>query len=119
MFYQLWREKEAERTLKHLKEFEPLTNTREKGLLLLSAFQNSFRLSLVKSDVNIDLERLYLSFLESYFYGQMELRFLFVLSSTRFRLFQRAIMDVLPSHPGHACLIFHFFPPENPVERFK
>lgn len=76
------------------------------GKKLLASFCFSNFISLVKSGVNIDLERLYFSFLESYLYGQMELRFRLILSSTwsvSFHLFQRAIMEVHPTHPEQAC----------------
>lgn len=118
LFYQRWREKEAD--TEALKGNRTVNRRGKKNFCFFLLFK-TLSVSLVKLGVNIDLERLYLSFLEKYFYGQMELRFRFILSSTwpvSLRLLQRA-MDVHPSHPGQACLSFTFFPPENPVESFK
>lgn len=119
LFYQRWREKEAE-ALKGNRTVNWHVGKMTFASFCFSKF--SLSLSLVKFGVNnIDLEHLYFSFLESYFYGQLELRFRFILSSTwsvLFRLFQRAFMEVHPSHPAQACLICTFFPLENPVESF-
>lgn len=88
------------RTLKHWREIEPLTDTK--------TFNAGKTCALMILDVNINLERLYLSFLESYFYGKQEMRFLFILSSTwliYFRLFQRTLLS-----SGTSMFDFHFKP---------
>lgn len=90
--------------------------TREIDFCFISAFQNSLSLSLMKLDVNINLERLYLSFLESYFYGQ---QFHFVFHSIELSL------PLFARHFGWTFLSsvtsmfdFHFKPfwAEKPVE---